>query len=58
MRFLNVFVDVDFARFVRENEYIERFEQCSMIEYKCDESFSVSLECGRNQGVRKGDKNV
>lgn len=48
-----LFVDVVFARFVRENEYIERLEQCSMINYKCDEGFSVSLGCGRNQGVHK-----
>jgi hypothetical protein len=53
-----LFVDVDFARFVRENEYIERFEQCSMIEYKCDESFSVSLGCERHQKVRNRQYNV
>ncbi len=37
-----LFVDVVFARFVRENEYIERLEQCSMINYKCDEGFRVT----------------
>jgi hypothetical protein len=48
-----LFVDVVFARFVRENEDIERFEQCSMMTYKCDEGFNVSLGCERHQGVRK-----
>jgi len=48
-----LFVDDVFVRFVRENEYIERFEQCSMINYKCNEGFSVSLGCGRHQGVQK-----
>ena len=47
-----LFVDVVFVRFARENEYIERFEQCSMMNYKCDEGLSVSLGRERHQGVR------
>ena len=38
-----IFVDVVFARFVGEIKYIERFEQCSIMNYKCDEGFNVSL---------------
>ena len=54
-----LFVDVVFARFVRENEYIERFEQCSMMNITSATKVLVSIQgVGGTRKFERGDKNV